>query len=455
MASHRDLLDAIARVRAAGGELGLSGTDIAVATNPLSSPGAVGAVLAKVIAAHPAVFRTVPVPGDTAERAEGEAAEAIRAAESELAQRQSAATQADLRVLDTVLDARTGHGQGIADLDRLRRDIEAAAAGGDRDTPAGARAFQSYLVDKLREIQEILRNTGLQSDAKAAVAGAIAALYASASDRETVAVKPDSGMPGDGDSGPSRDDTAAGKDDCADEDSGSEPSTPGEPIVDPWPALGEDLAFPPAPEAPVPAAAPAPMPSMAAPGSGWGSGLPGAPFGGSSGALMPPSLPRLGADPVLAPSSPEEGPEEGPEPEPDAAEEDGERDGPAPDATTVELPDGETLTAPSPDIAAAIRAAVAGTPIAEAFAMQGITLPAPGSAVATPVGAESLVAGDVGMFVDRHALALGNGKVLLDGQIQPLGTVTGPGFLGWQHPPAPDDTVSPTVPEPPAPTAPS
>jgi len=99
------------------------------------------------------------------------------------------------------------------------------------------------------------------------------------------------------------------------------------------------------------------------------------------------------------------------------------------------LPDAATVTAPSPDLTGVISDAVAETPIPEAFSRHGITIPAPGSAVPEPLDPALLSAGDVGVFADRHALALGNGKALLDNQIQPVTAVAGPGFLGWQHPP--------------------
>jgi hypothetical protein len=59
------------------------------------------------------------------------------------------------------------------------------------------------------------------------------------------------------------------------------------------------------------------------------------------------------------------------------------------------------------------------------------------------------------MFTNRHALALGQSKALLDGQIQHISTVTGPSFLGWEHPPAPVTTAEPARTDPPAPTRPA
>jgi hypothetical protein len=131
-------------------------------------------------------------------------------------------------------------------------------------------------------------------------------------------------------------------------------------------------------------------------------------------------------------------------------------DEPAAGPTPVTLPDGETVTAASPQLAAAIQSAIGGTPIAEAFQQQGMTLPPPGTTVVNPIDALQVTPGDIGMLTDRHALALGPGKALLDGQIQHIATVSGPGFLGWEHPPAAAATVTtPAKPEPPTPTRPA
>jgi hypothetical protein len=128
---------------------------------------------------------------------------------------------------------------------------------------------------------------------------------------------------------------------------------------------------------------------------------------------------------------------------------------PASGPTTVTLPDGETLTAASPQLAAAIEAAAGGTPIADAFRHEGITIPPPGTAVADPVDPSHLTPGDIGMFTDRHALALGQSRALLNGQIQHISTVNGPSFLGWEHPPVPVTAPAPESTDPPAPTRPA
>jgi hypothetical protein len=123
--------------------------------------------------------------------------------------------------------------------------------------------------------------------------------------------------------------------------------------------------------------------------------------------------------------------------------------------TTVTLPDGETVTAASPQLAAAIEAAVGGASIPDAFHQQGITIPAPGTAVATPIDPIQVAPGDIGIFTDRHALALGHSKALLDGQIQHIATVSGPSFLGWEHPPAAAAATAPARTDAPTPTRPA
>lgn len=76
----------------------------------------------------------------------------------------------------------------------------------------------------------------------------------------------------------------------------------------------------------------------------------------------------------------------------------GKSESPPQAPTTVTLPNGETVTAASPQLAAAIKAAASGTPIADAFQQQGIAIPLPGTAVANPVDPARISAGDVGVF---------------------------------------------------------
>ena len=478
MASHQDLLDAIARIRTATGDpdgwtTGLSGEDIAVATNPLSTSGALGAVMAKLIAAHPDSFLSGPRPTPQAQaqaQAEGVAAEAIRGAEAALGQQRSTTAQVDLQVLTAVLNAHATHAEGVAALDRLQREIEdAAAARVDLDTPAGARAFQRYLVDKLRDIRTVVETAGLDSASKAALAAALANLY-TASTPESVAEQSNQTST-EQDPAPRRtgDDEVSGDAETAGPVRASEPVDPPEGAFDPLSAFADDLGPPQVSEPVAAPAAPAvPAPPVGPPAAGWGGGFPAAaPLGGGMPAL-PSSLPNFDADPPMeltdrlrresgAPTGDESEPgqSEVPDEVPDEVSDEASPDQPGGErpegATTVVLPGGETVVAPSMELAAVITAAMAGTPIQEAFRQQDITIPEPGTTVTGPLDAAQLVPGDIGLLTDRHALALGNGKVFLDQQIQPIASVTGPGFLGWQHPPQPQPEPIPTPPEPPAP----
>jgi hypothetical protein len=479
VATHQDLLDAIARIRTATGDpdgwtAGLTGEDIAVVTDPLSRPAELGAVMAKLIAAHPGSFLPGAPAGPASEPVppapQGAAAEAIREAQEALGQQKSAVSQADLHVLAAVLNAHAGRAEGVAALDRLQREIEeAVAARADLDTPAGARAFQRYLVDRLREIRAVVESAGLDSAAKAALAEALTNLYASST--------PQLAGSGGGEGGPVAPKPSPERgEDTGDEDTGEgDPANGGEVLggdpgdrvgwmPDPLPALRDDFGLP----LSDPAAQPIPPPpaAMAAPVPGWGAGLPpAAPFGGGMAAPAAPSLstdpPRewtdyLRRDSVPTPAQDPDADTAGElqqDPEREAAQDPDESaiESAADETAAVELPGGQTVLAPSPELAAVITAAVAGTPIAEAFRQQGIAIAEPGMPVTGSLDPQQLLPGDIGVLTDRHALALGSGTALLDQQIVPLASVMGQGFLGWQHPPAPQTEPMPTPPAPPAP----
>jgi hypothetical protein len=434
-----------------------------------------------------------PAPG-----AEGAAAEAIREAETALAHQKSTAAQVDLQVVTAVLNAHSANAAGAAELDRLQREIEAAVQSRtDLDTPAGAREFQRFLIGKLREIRTVVDTADLDATSKAALAAALAALYGSAATDSAPPTATGEGRESESEPPPSVSTSRGPGDECPrpDEPAVSSPREP-EPALapefgdlpdmsaSPWDVGGSLLGVggPPwdtgslAPQ-PIPAAAMPVPPAMAPPPMTAPAMTPAPAWGGtapSGGGGLPPlpdfGRPDLSRDFDFEPGTDEPPPdrdtdpppraEQDVDPEGAAVEDVGPDEAPAPaDPHAVELPDGQTVSAPSPQIAAAITAAVAGTPIPEAFRQQGIVLPPPGYPVAAPVDAAMLAPGDIGVLADRHALALGNGTTLLDNQIQPIANVVGPGFLGWQHPPGPTTTnpQPPAVPAPigPAQTAPS
>ncbi|MDP7707391.1 DUF4226 domain-containing protein [Mycobacterium sp. TY815] len=117
--------------------------------------------------------------------------------------------------------------------------------------------------------------------------------------------------------------------------------------------------------------------------------------------------------------------------------------GDAPDAggqaptAHVSLPDGTTADARSAQGATAVKAALNGASVTDAWRQAGVTVPPPGTPVTAPIPPTKLQAGDVGVWKDHLVMALGSGKVLVSGQVQPLTSVgSGPDFLGWTDPSA-------------------
>lgn len=369
---------------------------------------------------------------------EGDAADAIRHAEVALAQQNSTTAQIDLQVVAAVLNAHRKVAEGSDELDTLQRDIEhAVAARSDLDTPAGARDFQRYLIGKLRDIQAVVSGATLDDTSNSALMAACTSLYHAAD--------------------PDRADQPAAV--------GGPVNTPVAPVGQTQPAAAASELDPYAdvlPEddlgitQPAAAASPPPAAIPGIPSFGGGGGLPGGGgFGMPTGLPLTNSMPAASEELDDAPSATDDAKDATERDEDDHQRADHDHSDLAAGPTTVTLPNGDTLTAASPQLAAAIEAAAGGTPIAEAFRLQGITIPPPGTAVADPVDPSQLAPGDIGMFTDRHALALGERKVLVNGQIQHISTVTGPDFLGWEHPPAPMDAPAPDVSDPPAPTRPA
>jgi hypothetical protein len=393
----------------------------------------------------------------------GAAADAIRDAEAALAQQNSSIAQLDLQVVSAILNAHQNTLDGSDALTALQRDVEAAVrTRTDLDTPAGARDFQRFLTGKLREIRAVVAGNSLDDTSKSALMAAWTSLYnvSMAGQRNPAAQQPvrSSAVASRGTGG-----------DPQASDTGVDPYLDALLADDPGSLPGDLTA-----QAPLPAPPMAPaMPSY--PGFGGGA----VPAGGAlpasiPGLGMPSGLPLGGLLPDSAKARSREDLDDAlPAPEELVSSEQPSRDeqdeagddkaaepSPAPEPqpagpTTVTLPTGETVTAASPQLAAAIKAAAGGTPIADAFHQQGITIPPPGTAISAPVDPSRLAPGDIGMFADRHALALGNSKALLNGQIQHISTVKGPSFLGWEHPPAPVTADAPAKADSPAPTRPA
>ena len=110
---------------------------------------------------------------------------------------------------------------------------------------------------------------------------------------------------------------------------------------------------------------------------------------------------------------------------------------PAPPNTSVQLPDGSTVSARIPALASAVKSYLAGTPLDVAYRQAGIELPPPGTPVTNPVDPSQLTAGAIGVFKDHYVVALSAAKALKDGQVVALASAaSGPDFLGWIDPSA-------------------
>ncbi len=463
MSPHEELLAALAYIRDRTGDpnawqTGLTTQEVAAVVNPAARSEQLEAILGKVRQQHPDLFGTrTPLgrPPDTPsappDREQGAAAEAIAHAEAALAQQNTASSQLDMQVIAAILNAHLKSVEGGQALIELQREIEAAVqARSELDTPAGARDFQRFLIGKLRDIRAIVLGASLDDTSKSALMAAWTSLY-DASKNE-----PDA-------SGEQERSSTVPADPAAVDDRGTDwdPLLDAIPFDDPGPASGSTegppgAAIPTAPALPnIPGFGAGSMPGLGTPpGSmgGWGLPLPAL----QDGARTDPALRELDdeglprpddRDPGSAGEQDEDHPENAPADNPES---------PAAVPTTVTLPDDETVTAANPQLAAAIKAAVGGVPIADAFRQQGITIPPPGTTVTDPLDPLRLAPGDIGIFTDRHALALSPGKALLDGQIQHIASVSGPSFLGWEHPPAATAAAAaPAETETPAPTRPA
>ena len=478
MSAYDDLLAAVKYLRDRTGDpsawqTGLAQAEITAVITPTTRPEQLEAILRKIRQQHAGVFgaettANPPVRRASAEaatppdRETGDAADAIANAEAALAQQNSASSQLDLQVISAILNAHLHAVDGREALIKLQHDIEAAVrTRSDLDTPAGARDFQRFLIGKLRDIREVVLNASLDDTSKSALMAAWTSLYDASKDEPNApGDRPRAAVPADdAPAGGATDGGGAEWDPLLDsllaDDDGLSGDVPG-----PDPAAV--AAMPPFPQQPMAPAMPnfggGSLPglgSLPASMAGWEGpgGLPLSAFRG--GDRTDPALDDLADDELPNEQDPSSG-DASNEPGDGTDARHGKSDELAAGPTPVTLPDGETVTAASPQLAAAITAAVGGTPIAEAFQQQGMTIPPPGTAVPSPIDSLQVVPGDIGMFTDRHALALGPGKALLDGQIQHITTVSGPSFLGWEHPPAANAAVAtPAKPDPPTPTRPA
>jgi hypothetical protein len=472
MSTYDELLATVKVVRDRTGDpnawqSGLTPTELAAVVTPTTRPEQLDTILAKIRQQHTDLFgpgatpagpptrRTSDLPQGPSDREQGAAAEAIAGAEAALAHQNSASSQLDLQVISAIMNAHLKTVEGAEALSTLQRETEAAVhTRSDLDTPAGARDFQRFLIGKLRDIRAVVVSASLDDTSKSALMAAWTSLYDAAKSGQSVAGESASVAPV---AAPARG-TGQQLPDTA--DAGWDPLL--DPLADDPGLLTGDLGPSPTESAGAPAM-PSALPgiptvglgSTPGPGSMGGWGAPGglALPGRQEGSATDPAL--QGLDDLDADPADHESDDPDKRKDDDHDEDVSAAESPPAGPTTVTLPDGETVTAASPQLAGAIEAAVGGASIPDAFHQQGITIPAPGTTVASPIDPIQVAPGDIGIFTDRHALALGHSKALLDGQIQHIATVSGPSFLGWEHPPAAVAATAPARTDAPTPTRPA
>jgi hypothetical protein len=474
MSTLQELRDAIDHVTACTGDRdawkrGLTPADLAAVTAAVVDPAAVTGLLSKIRANNATLFdqRTgAPVKPrsphpEQPDGQHGDAVTAMKKAEDTLAQQNSTAAQLDLHVIAAILTAHAKTVEGGDRLRRLQQEIEdSVRSRTDLDTPSGARDFQRYLISRLREIGAVVESADLDDVSKAALASAWTALYEAAGRGNGPAAEisgvVDAAPPAAPYSAPAP--TAQPRPYWG--DIGDDPLLDSLPAYQTVPTGVESVptgAPPAAAPLPVPSSAPLftmpPMspgitapPTSAMPGELPGSELVANPLRSAGNAEFPldPIDDAYLTDELLAEPDRDPPTDEHEEPSTDSLRPSDLV--PEPESTTVRLPDGGFVNAPSVTIAQVMRSAIEGTPVVEAFRAEGIVVPPPGTAVPHPVDPGRIVGGDIGMFTDRQALALDRNRALLDGRVEPVAGIAGPSFLGWLHPQGQDTTPSTVTP---------
>jgi Domain of unknown function (DUF4226) len=103
--------------------------------------------------------------------------------------------------------------------------------------------------------------------------------------------------------------------------------------------------------------------------------------------------------------------------------------------SVVQMPDGSPVTAPSAQNATAMRAVLNGSTVTDGWKQANVDLPPPGTPVTAPADPSHLAPGEVAQFKTRDpVMYMGNGKIWLDGQLQPQSALPTADFLGWVDP---------------------
>lgn len=100
----------------------------------------------------------------------------------------------------------------------------------------------------------------------------------------------------------------------------------------------------------------------------------------------------------------------------------------------VQMPDGTPVTTTSAQHAAVVRAVLNGASATDAWKPYA-QLPPPGTPVTEPADPNHLVPGQVAQCKSREPVVyMGNGKIWLDGQLQPQSALPAAEFMAWEDP---------------------
>lgn len=403
-------------------------------------------------------YPTLPPPPGVNTPGSGRAADAADVDAQALAHIIDRLEELDHSAAATVEAIHAAGAAGRQALDGIQRDVDAKVAelGPRLNTPAGQKELRDFLKEKLTSAKQIIDEQIADAEAKARHSRELTQHYLDVAGGGHG--KPDDG--GSSGGGPGGGSAGSGARDGADQ--GTTPASA--PVTPPSPSLGQPMM----PGIPNVGMMPAglPIPSLPSFGGGGVPGLGGDPLSALSGLS---GAGAHGPDPSFEDSSGHRDSDTPTLHDPANAGDTGSHKGsdtetkPAGDhgstnagteltnnqtphpgdeanagqggSTHVALPDGTTTDARTTQGAVAARTALHGATVADAWHQAGVTVPPPGTPVTAPIPPTQLKAGDIGVWQDHLVMALGNGKVLVSGQVQPLTSVSsGPDFLGWMDP---------------------
>lgn len=457
------------------GALRLDNPTLFKGATPVDPPGTPPATQPANVDAPPAVPGQTPAPAPVDDGFAGKAAEASKLVDDALSKNKTELSEADEELVDAVLGAKTGSDEGKAQLQALQSALvdQIHKLGPTLDTPAGQQQLNDFLQGKTQEILGIVKSSGMDAASKAEVLDALAQRYDAVKDSAGTGTGTGSTDPaGSGQTASSTGGSAAPA--PADPGTGAGDPLASDPLLnglasDPLmgglgglagPAMGALSGLP--------GAMGSMMPGMG--GGGMGGGLPLGDLGGAIGGAIKEASARAPEDPAGLKDDPQgakpgegsqtsstdeksdekssEDKKDAPATEPAAAKA-GEGEQPQPVAAqtgqvppaqpgpdvSVKLPDGSTVTAGSPQLAQAGRLVLEGASLDDAAGQAQITVLPPGAPVNEPVSPGQLKLMDYAQFTDHRVMALGGGKVWLNGQVTPVEEMpTGPNFLGWARP---------------------